>query len=87
MAKENEANEFQELYDDSLDGHYEVISAVVKIIKDFTKKKPAITDPVFFNGEKIYCEGYYVSFKNIRYLKIDDGARSGYVPETALMKL
>lgn len=87
MAKENDLNEFQEAFNDELEGYYEVIAAVVKVIKDFTKKKPAITDPVFFNGEKIYTDGYYILFKNIRYLKVNDGSRSGYVPETALMKL
>lgn len=74
-------------YDEDFNTFFEVISPVVKIVVDLTKKKPSLNDPIFFNGEKIRCDGHYAYLNGIKYLKISEGDRSGYVPESALLKL
>lgn len=83
----DETNVVEELYDEELNTFFMVIAPVIKIIVDITKKKPALTDPIFFNGEKIRCDGHYVVMNGLKYLKISEGDRSGYVKESALVKL
>lgn len=84
----NENNVIEDKYDEELNAFFMVIAPVIKIVVDITKKKPALTDPIFFNGEKIRCDGHYVVLADgLKYLKISEGDRSGYVKETALVKL
>lgn len=76
-----------QLVEEDLEGYYEVVANIVKVVKDPKEKIKGNDYPILFRGDKVHCDGKYDEANGTKYLSVEGKDSQGFVPEGSLKKL
>lgn len=87
MPKEPIKEEKKDQYDENLEGYYSVNHPAVNLRSIPNGKKPDSVVCLLLNGMKVECKGYYTMAGSVKFLKVNNSGKTGYVSENYLTKL